>query len=229
MQTRYKVTQEVFNTDWAGEGLTGPVGVPLRLSPQLWRHVPGVVAMLVDPPVLQVKKETRTKMETASTHGKHTTQRCKRLKKKKNTTQHLGEVPKMNPRSRDGKNPAITSTSNEKQENKKDHTHKKKQRKPACFGLGNGKPESHFHTAGPRQPRRILNQNQEEPKVKANMEKEETHQHDESHTKNNTRGFSATCSHTKVERSPLGFKQKSKRAAPRNKAPADRRRKAHRK
>ena len=110
MQTRYKVTQEVFNTDWAGEGLTGPVGVPLRLSPQLWRHVPGVVAMLVDPPVLQVKKETHTKLETAHAH---TTQRCKCLTKK----EHLGEVPKMNPRSKDGKNPAITSTTNRQYDN----------------------------------------------------------------------------------------------------------------
>ena len=63
MPTRYEVPQQVLSTDWAGKRFLRPVGVPHSLMPKLGRHRPGVVAMLVNPPVLQVIKDNMHQAE----------------------------------------------------------------------------------------------------------------------------------------------------------------------
>ena len=63
MPTRYEVPQQVLSTDWAGKRFLRPVGVPHSLVPKLGRHRPGVVAMLVNPPVLQVIKDNMHQAE----------------------------------------------------------------------------------------------------------------------------------------------------------------------
>ena len=49
MPTRYEVSQQILNTDWAGKRFLGTVDVPHGFVPLLGRDVPSVVAVLVDP------------------------------------------------------------------------------------------------------------------------------------------------------------------------------------
>ena len=94
MQARNNVAKEVFNTDWAGKRPLRPVGVPLCLVPELRRH--SGPAVLIDPPILQAKADTRTK-------GKTTRTQCK-MKFLITTSERLSKVPKMNPRSKNSEN-----------------------------------------------------------------------------------------------------------------------------
>ena len=68
-----------------------------------------------------------------------------------------------------------------------------RQKKTACFGLRNRKPEGHLHAARPRKPQRILSKTK---KKKAKGNATSNHQYEKSQPNSKTRGFSATCSHT---------------------------------
>jgi hypothetical protein len=100
---------------------------------------------------------------------------------------------------------------------------KEKTHTPACICLRHRKPKCHLNAVGPRKPRRILSKTKrggragEEKKAKENATK--NHQHYKTQSKSKAQGLSATCSQTYVGRAPLGFTQKSKHAAPRNRGP----------
>ena len=186
MQARNNVAKEVFNTDWAGKRPLRPVGVPFCFVPELRRHMPSGPAVLIDPPILQAKADTRTKPKTTRTQ-------CK-MKFLITTSGCLSKVPKMNPRSKNSENTTAISA---RKKYGNDRTKLQGKKTPACFGLRSREPEGHLHTARPRKPGRILSKTKRKSKRKETKQiSTNNHQHDKSQPKSKARGLSATCSHT---------------------------------
>ena len=106
-QTKYimpasnNMAKKILNTDWAGKRLLRPVGVPLGLVPELCWYMPSGTSMLIDPPVLQPRKNNTPKQKLLANNAK-----MKKFLIMKN--EHLSKVPKMNPGPKNSQDTAVT-------------------------------------------------------------------------------------------------------------------------
>ena len=181
-QTKYimpasnNMAKKILNTDWAGKRLLRPVGVPLGLVPELCWYMPSGTSMLIDPPVLQPRKNNTPKQKLLANNAK-----MKKFLIMKN--EHLSKVPKMNPGPKNSQDTAVTFA--RKKYGKKEQNCKARppyqKKTPACIGLRHRKPKCNFNALRPRKPGRILSKTK-----RGRREEKKKRQETESPTQQNT-------------------------------------------
>jgi len=176
MPASSNMAKKILNTDWAGKRLLRPVGVPLGLVPELCWYMPSGTSMLIDPPVLQPRKNNTPKQKLLANNAK-----MKKFLIMKN--EHLSKVPKMNPGPKNSQDTAVTFA--RKKYGKKEQNCKARppyqKKTPACIGLRHRKPKCNFNALRPRKPGRILSKTK-----RGRREEKKKRQEIESPTQQNT-------------------------------------------